>query len=73
MYFWFGDFDMILTYILYFNSTAYGGQSGSGVACYYNNQPYVSAVLSHGLLWMTGDTRMTGTKFGHIQNWISAN
>jgi len=72
MYFWYGDFDLVLTYILYFNSLAYGGQSGSGVASFYLGDPYVSAVLSHTLIWMTGDTRMTPAKFDQIKNWISS-
>ena len=38
----------------------------------YLGDPYVSAVLSHTLIWMTGDTRMTPAKFDQIKNWISS-
>ncbi len=72
MYYWFGKFDSVTTYILYFNKVAYGGQSGSNHIALYHGNMYVSAVVSHvSGGWRTGSTRMTATKFGHIQSWIS--
>ncbi len=71
MYYWYGTFDDANTYILYFNSLAYGGQSGSGATVIYSGGYYVGAVVSHKTWSRTGDTRITPTKFGHIQNWIA--
>ncbi len=73
MYYWYGTFDDVDTYIVYFDREAYGGQSGSGATVVYNGNPYTVAVLSHGNYWWTGDTRMTGTKYGQIQDWINGN
>ncbi len=71
MYYWKGTFDLPTTYILTFFSQAYGGQSGSGATVIFGGNYYVGAVLSHGTWFTTGDTRITSTKFGHIQDWIA--
>jgi V8-like Glu-specific endopeptidase len=71
MYYWYGNFDNVYTYVLRFNRQAYGGQSGSGAYWISGSNRYVYAELSHGTSTWTGDVRITSNKFGHIQTMIS--
>ncbi|MBD3169452.1 MAG: T9SS type A sorting domain-containing protein [candidate division Zixibacteria bacterium] len=70
MYYWYGTFDSVTDYILYFNRAAYGGQSGSGHTVAYLGHGYTIGVVSHRSYGQTGSTRITQNKFGHIRDFI---
>lgn len=71
MYYRYGSFDDVGTYILYFYSYSYGGQSGSPHVVRYSGNLYDVAVVSHRTWWgNSGNTRITQNKFGHIVDFI---
>ena len=73
MYYWYGTYDDVSTYLLYFNKYCYGGQSGSGSYFIDNSNRIVYAELSHRQWlfgWKTGQVRITSNKFSGIQTII---
>jgi V8-like Glu-specific endopeptidase len=71
MYYWYGPFDAAATHLLTVNSTAYGGQSGSG-AYYWDGGTgrWVHAELSSGAAGWHQHCRITSSKFTGIQGII---